>query len=539
MRMLTQPVLRSLLFGIVLFAGACPRSGAGPQNNSDLSMAAPDLSQGMTNMPDGAAGPDLAVQDADTGTISGTSIGVFLQSGGELRKPDDLTKVAIAALSGTGADTATFPAAAKVDGTFTIASVPKGPYWLRHGTDRFVYTSSRSLELNHYHVGRPDGVQANSSTQVTFNLTGLDPWQMTDDLQVVIPNLAIVDYPLGSLIDTGKAPNTGDSVINGASVDWLDIGFGYLVDSGKADAVVLTQLVGGSAGGVSYQALTRSLSLPAFTLTDGMSATLTGAFTDSAPSLNPRVAWRRSQFETLRTRIHAMAQPLRQDGKIVAYPAPLARGELLSPTSPAPAPGATLLQIQTMAGNTDLDLGSPMLRNPFPASYGVYGRFSHQYVVPYSLPGVTVAGNLTAELFVALPVDQLTAAGVAPVVAPVANVLIGNMPAAMAPTGVGVTPAIAWDAPAMGVPTGYVVTLWRLSAQTTSMGRSFVRTTRAATFYTAQRSFTMPPGVLTPMNSYCLQIRAYVQPGMDLTQRPYQDSVPKAYADALTPIFKP
>jgi hypothetical protein len=418
-----------------------------------------------------------------------------------------------------------YPAEFKSDGTFTIPGLPQGSAWIRQGDDRFIYTTGRTIDLSHFQLGRPDRTEVTEETLVSMSLTGMAPWAELDDFQMTIANLGFVDSPLFYGADL---PELGATTVTNMQFDWRDVGAPWLVSPTKGDEVIFSQLSTQAVSGVSLLSLTRSASLPSLSIADGGSASISAALVSTAPQQSLNVTWARSKFDALRTTVHPSALAFSQDGTISANPGGTGRAEL--------GDIPDVLRLQPDLASTDLSLGALAFRNPFPASWTVYGRFNHLYRVAYTVPGASRTGTLIGSIAVSDTVARLGAATIEPVVGPVRNVTVNGAAALSNLDGVGTTPTLSWDAPATGTPNGFILTLYRLEP---IEGQQFPRSTRVATLYTTQSSVVMPKDLMVSGKLYCFLIRAIAQPGVDLSRTPYLVPVQRSHADTLTALISP
>jgi hypothetical protein len=503
---------------------------------ADLGAEPPDLAPGAdlalgpdlaaSPEPDLAAAPDGAAADAGPVTFSGSSAITHVTESGEVRRPDD-ARPGIAALlpDGHGGYT-TLPASTSLDGTFMIPGIPPGvAFWLRHGADHFIWTSARSIDLGRYQLGRPDRVAATTSpTRLSIGITGASPWQHADDIELTVANLGLVLSPLAY---STAVPEAGDTVML-ASLDWTELVRPWLIDGTRGDVAYLTQLVARSApGGIPYLALDRAATLAPFTQVNGAGLLLMTALTGTAPLESVTLRWQRSQFAVHKAAVHPGAEEAVQSLRVGAQPGGLSRGEI------GDAP--TLLLVEPPIGAGDLDLGTLAYRNPFPASFGVYGRATHVYRVSFPVPGAANA-VLFAGIGVARSGADLSAGPLVPAISPVQNLTLNGRSARSAITGATPTPTLRWDPPAVGVPTGTLVILYEIRVPP---GQRYPRITRVATLYTREASVAIPPGLLQPGGSYCFLVRVLSQPGADLTARPYHTPLPEAFADTVSALVSP
>ncbi|MCS6911799.1 MAG: fibronectin type III domain-containing protein [Myxococcales bacterium] len=497
---------------VALLLAACPS----PPRPMDTDNPPGGADMRMTD-PDGDGGEE-------PGVFSGTAQAVFITDRGEERVPDDLHAMPIVGfVHGSAGEPRLYPAEVQSNGTFRIPNLPPGPVWIRQGGARFFLTSARTIDLSHYHMGRPDRVGATQRTPVSVKLSGMAPWQPDDDVQLVVTNLGFLESLLSSV-----DPPANDATTMDVMLDWKEFGGAWLIDSAKGDRLILAQMITQSAGGVSFVALGRSATVGGFQMRDGMETLLQATLTNSAPRLSMRLRWQRSRFVALASAIHPTARAFAQWATINVNPG----GALRADFDEMPE----LMRVEQDGGSSDIDLGMVSFLNPYPTHWVVYGRFHHHFSVNYTVPGAPRAGTLLGSVFVSDAIDRLGAGAIGPAVGPVTNITINGMNAMNNPNGVGTSPTIRWDPPELGTANGYIVTLYRLERMPNAPVPS---SARVATIYTAQTSFVMPHGLMTSGQLYALQIRAVMQPGVDLTRTPYMVPVQRAYADAITGVISP
>lgn len=497
-----------------LLIGAC----TGPTKPADQpdSGGSNDMRAGGDDGGGGDGGGDPSA------TFTGKSASVFVSESADVEEPDDFSTAPVTAL--VPGSTVTYPAETHPDGTFTIPGLPAGAAWIRQGSDRYIYTKSRSIDLRQYQLGRPDRVQATDSIPVSMSFTGMAPWADLDDFQLTVANVGFVDTPLQYAPDL---PALGATSVSNATFDWMDVSTPWLISPAKGDQAIFSQLSTQVVGDVTYLTLSRSATLPTFSVAQGAPVNVNLAMVSTAPQQSLTINWKRSRFEALRTAVFPTAQSFAQDGTVSANPGG-SRAEL--------GDIPDLLRVQPDLGATDLALGSLSYRNPFPAGWTVYGRFTQMYRISYALPGVARNGTLVAAISVSDTTDKLGSGDITPVVGPVINLKVNGNAAQSNVSGVGTTPLLSWEPSSVGAPNGYIVTLYRLEP---IPDQQFPRSTRVATLYTTESSIVLPKDLMASGQNYCFLVRAVSQPGVDVSKTPYLVPMKRSYADALTAIVSP
>lgn len=165
------------------------------------------------------------------------------------------------------------------DGSFTIPSVPAGPYYLLTISPaltfpRFFQTTSHSLDLGRTFAGRIDGPRAARPTPVTLHFPGINPIQRGD-------SIVIGSFTTGAQIVS--RPAVGATSFD-TSVDWKTVATPLLDAARLDDLYVIHQrrTVGQFPGG-GQQTLLEAFTITSVTLVDGQPTTITGSLT--APSV--------------------------------------------------------------------------------------------------------------------------------------------------------------------------------------------------------------------------------------------------------------
>lgn len=319
-------------------------------------------------------------------------------------------------------------------------------------------------------------------------------------------------------------PAPGATQLNGLTLTtnqgFTDNGPMNLVDGSKGDVGTLEHLVAHSLGGnSSYASVSRIATLPAFTMTDGGSTTVNGAFVDVSANNTVAFTVLGTKFRIYQTAINPNAQA----------------------TSPGPVsvvivdqPGGLNFAGQSWNADlmwlyTDSDLTTPTIAYGTPLS-GTWGAFMVAIInctVQYTVSGATNPTTIYAHVSVADTISHLTASSIQPTVSPVTAAKINGNDLFTAQTGLGTTPTLTWQAPAVGTPTWYAVRIVSLTNKAGNTAQQAV-----ATFITTQMSLQIPANVLTAGQSYVFRIDAGVG------GNPYgsQETLPTASAQLLSAI---
>jgi hypothetical protein len=362
---------------------------------------------------------------------------------------------------------------------------------------------------------------------LTINATGLDPWQLADELGILSSNAGAL------LIGTQVVPiNVGDTAIVGRTINWSE----PLIDAAKGDSALVFQLSNkiadppGSNGG--YVALIKAGVATPFAMAEGAATAMTVELADVPQSSALTVHVQRSQFDALRAQVGPGAQPpqrFQQSLFIHALPRAQQRGFF----NDAPR----VAWFFASAGTEDYDQ-SFTYGNPFKTAGIGWDAFMiarHNFFVPVLAAGATTAVDLSVGFRAQLPVAALAVDGtIAPVITPVRNVKIAGLDLMTPQTGVGLTPTITWDAPAIGAPTCYSVRLRQVGVNGATTTVPVV-----ATFLTTATSLTLPGTLLSSGSSYLLDIEAQAIPDYQGTNAPFVNGLPAAFADAATAQFTP
>jgi hypothetical protein len=430
-------------------------------------------------------------------------------------------------------------------GTFLVSGVPDGEYTLHSGKQYFV-TSTSSPDLGTQLGGRPARLRTPITTAAQINLTlsGLAPWQLTDQLEFYGTEEDDWDF----FTDRFAALNAGDT----SASFFLDLSQFDGTSSASAihaqgDHSFLAQIEHrATPSGVPYDALARIARLPAFDVQSGsapvpVSATMADAV--AAPPLS--IDYRGSQWDGALTAGNPAQVPLCPDVGCRGFLGVL--GQAGSALDGFYAANADLVVVEDPAGDGiigPLSYGVP----PSDPASGTWDllfdvrRFAT--VFPTLLAGTTIYGpNLALGLSAGL--DWTTSRDVAattpiapPITLPVGATVAGK-PFFTDAAGVGVTPAIAWSAPRTGQPASYTLRIIQLSV----IGGNQTGATTVATVVTPHPSFTIPDGILQAGSTYVffLGATAATSPAAasQLASAPFRPGLDIATAGMISGSFTP
>lgn len=506
---------------LVLVAGGClsfpdeGRYACDPESGEDCQ---------APSEPGSDAGPDPGLDDGGgPAPVSGLAGVRHLVDGGASFSPRDLSRTVVGAFFPLDDGGYTYhPGVGRGDGTFEVAGVPAGDFYLRDG-QRYLLTGERTLDLVSEDQGRPKPpANPNPATTLTFQVTGLAPWETGDELELSA-------FEAGALV-TGMKTWIGPDVAATATAS-TPFAFDALgiqpLDHALGDVVSLVQQETRTVSpGVVYRAATRQLELGTFRVAAGQSSVFAGAM-QALPESTLGLDWRRSAFAQMEAAVHPNATY--SDDLLVVNALPGVRGYY----SGAP----TLLQMYLKPGTADERFTLPY-GNPFPLAQGVFARaytFFLQQFEATRPSGDPVAFSL---FFSAYHMDLLApfvAQEVTPQVTPPRAVRLNGEDAQVNRTGVGLQPRITWTPPEVGASgVVYILLLSRVTVADTGTPTSSVM----ATFTTTRTELSFPPDLLQPGGQYYLELQALRMPNRD-RRHPYVESFPKSLAPTLSGIFRP
>lgn len=442
--------------------------------------------------------------------VTGTVATTYTTDRGDIRVPQDLTRLPIEALVLDGDRFTHIAGSSPKPGSFEIAKVPPGTRYLRVGNIYLVTQATQRVDLGSVELGR-DGrvIVPAQAAEIHFKLTGLEPVEADDYFQIVSPDV--------KLFYQWKAFAGQRDLEQGVT-------FNTLIEAARNDRVFVTQLATRtSATGAGYWALSRAYAAPPFSSMVGK-VSLGPASMTAPPEVTRTLRWLRAGFDQVPV-VHPAARLVEDWLFVSAYP--------LHPTVMPDGITPDLMMARRTDIGGDVSFGEVTFGNPFPRTWTLWVMHRGQFEVLFDVPG---AGKVAVPA-IALQWEPLVAEGavqeVKPRVAPIQRPSIGNADARVDRTAVGTTPVLSWEAPRVGAPIGYCVEVLELA---TGGGKPVVRL--VASLYTVQRSLRLPDGLLSRGKQYTARISALAAPG-DLSIRPLKLGRPFSRADALTARFSP
>jgi hypothetical protein len=419
------------------------------------------------------------------------------------------------------------------DGTFSVPNVPTGSFILvvdssvDNDPPLYLYTAQRSgIEIGRYYMGRSDATLTTDPSWIAFNpaVTNLTAWGTDDQLQMMVAN----NGGFGDLTYTTiqNPPAVGATTL-GMTFNWDDVWERYAIDASKGDDAYITQLVPRSNGsGLPHFTIDKVFQPALFSLANGQTVNITGAFSAVPQNLSDTINWRRSQFDSYKTAINPTATLYDQYLEVRTQPGGLGFGHFGATTS-------DLIQFMPGPGTSDLNLGTVAFGDPFPSSWGRVGTAQALYSVPVQALGATSGGQLYNVIQFEDDVNHF-GPNVSPVISPPRSIQVNGSSAFSTGTLVGGDNTISWQAPQIGTPSGYGIYVWQLGVNG-SGGTTFHF---QAEVVTTTNSVTLPAGFFVAGSSYAFMVRSITLPSLvRLDKEPHRLGLPYGVADATTAVF--
>lgn len=456
-----------------------------------------------------------------TGVIHGQQIVTWHKSDGTtVSIPNDLTQVPISAVVATANGFTTISGAGATDGTFTVARVPGGAYFLLFYDEVFSLSKS-SVDLSFDRSGRPDVAVATSLTR-HYQMGNLDPWQISDDITLYSRDLDTIVWQLGETLnpaDTSMDVSTGYS--------------GNMLDASKGDTALLTQMVANNFGGIYIKLLSKMYSVNGVTETDGGTTLIGGptqVFTDvPTNTMSMEANVKGASFAGMRPLINPIGVAFGTGFYIDVLPYGSSKGWF------GAAPDLVAYFGKPLPD--DEDLGPLPFGNPFDPNWPLALAFIDLTRVTYNVPGV---GPVDKDGRMAVYSTTLPAPGgdpIAPITAPVGAPTVDSHDFFADQIVNDLTPTISWTAPSMGAVSEYIVQICKWQTAVGSYYGCGQYATQVARVHTKATSVKIPPGILESGSSYFLTITSRVQTGVDLESAPYASAFPYGEAQALSGVI--
>lgn len=283
-----------------------------------------------------------------SGYIRGTSADTCISDTGQTTSVNTIAGAPVKVLApaaGGGFDT--YSASVGPDGTFSIANVPAGSFWLI-APYTSLWTSRSSINLGRRSWGGCKWEAVSSAgTSLQASVSGLNPWQHYDYFYFTVPN---------ARSGKGSLPSDGDTSLSFT----IPSGNLLLMNSANGDNGYFAQLVTSTYGGVEFHSLQLFYGPQPVTVQDGAVNSLTATL-QAVPQSN-----------SVRANIHGSAFAALHDsmfpGATTVTPGDGFRIDI-SVDNISPLSSGSFLVLASQAFTTDQDLGDVWFGNPYPATW--------------------------------------------------------------------------------------------------------------------------------------------------------------------------
>lgn len=428
-------------------------------------------------------------------SIVGAAFNRHRLTGGRVRlAPVDLSATAIEAQVERDGGFDVHPGAGTADGILTVPGVPRGPYWLRVGTNFFL-TRERFVDVGVDVLGRPDAIPAASGTGLVFDVDGLVPVSSGDDFQLEAPDAQVGFYSTLSASNPilANAPAPGDTALAGALFPFAEPSQYPLIQASRGDTLTLAQLTPRQLGDLTYLSLSRALTT-SVEMIQGGETRITGTLT-APPAGAARVELRQDAFEAMADDVRAGAVP--SGASFIVDVSPGGQRVNLG------TPDLALLTLPAGHGDTVLPVE---FGNPYPASFPLFTFTSVSFQAPFQ--GIDESGALverqrSSSIF-AWEFVERGRATLAPLLAPVRDIAIdGRGPSDHIRT-TSATPVLSWDRPRRGRPDAYQIRVVRVIGVAPFTQAGIARLVVGPDV----RRVRIPAGVLQPGEHYLFRVAA-------------------------------
>jgi hypothetical protein len=307
-----------------------------------------------------------------------------------------------------------------------------------------------------------------------------------------------------------------------------------LPDASKNDVVFFNQRSTrpvdiGPAADLLYAS--RYARLTDFTVTDGVPSTLAASLVETKQTGSMRADVRGSQFAALASDVHPTARPSQRNMafSVLVTPHTVDYPDMRNATS-------STFYFQSLT-NTELDFDYGTFAYPqfHDSLWKEYRQLVYYFDITLLTPGTKqpIEFSNAALVLSLVPMSPAPTDPIAPVLGPPTAPLLNGADAFVPQTGVGLQPVFSWLAPTLGNPTSYMVKISSLSPP-----REGETVGLFAIVYSGN-SFSVPPGILQPGNSYYAVITAIQAPWDVLDRRSFRRGTPYHSTDCITGVFIP
>lgn len=401
--------------------------------------------------------------------------------------PADFTATPHLAYRSVGTGWTSIPVVPTGDGGFVL-DVPPGDTWaIVVGVSALVSTS-RSVDLGHYQLGRVDVVpQDGGAVSATMTASGLAPLADSDAFLVFSAGAGEVGF-----LSPDQPLPAGSTSTTNESFSYLSL-YSNTLDGAKGDTAIVTQMVtrDPADGGPPYASLERVLQTGPLSVGPGIIASVTGTFVP--PSRRAAtIDLRGSAFAAQATAVHPQA----------------AVADLYAEISTTPAPADKSWQVLPVHR---MSLADPTQDVTSAFTYGIVApgwteliNWGAVFAVPVQLPGTSQASSVFGVSSVAGPATTLITQPLTPGLSPARAFQVDGQDAQQNRALSSTSPLLTWLPPATGTATGYAVRVRELSISSTNRTQSRL----VARVMTAGTSLRLPPGILQSGRTYVFILTA-------------------------------
>jgi cysteine-rich repeat protein len=475
------------------------------------------LGIGDVHAPAGATDAQPDTTDAPaSGPLAGTSVVTYVKADATTTvKNEDLTTYTIGAYIPDGSPEGFHHVAGTgtADGTFTVPDVPDGEILLELTRPNAVGAQlyavrARAIDAGWVTLGRPDGVPTTLLTSITLNLTGMTSWsdgdQLWADSYATGTENALVYGVTNPSLTNPPAPG---ATTLATAFDWKT-GYTYdasgapprLVQASAGDDFYVTHVTtvaGPDAEGdvVAFSSISDLFHGSGVDMTDGGTATVSGAFTKVAADQTQQLTLELPQYRSLAhdggNLLSESYDCYRLANYAIAYDGRI---------------GAPVWDVQGTPVATTVGVTiSGTYGDPFPASWSSLFNCEYKRLRAYALPGGQRVFWISRQAF---DIPATSNMDVSPRLGAPANATIDGKPflTGGAIPFDGIAPVVVqWSA----VPTAsfYVVTVLHDYANGTR-GAAQV----AGTITTSDTRVTIPAALLQKGEFYNLRLAAFYTP---------------------------
>jgi hypothetical protein len=413
----------------------------------------------------------------------------------------------------------TFTPTVRPDGSFTLANVPRGLFFLRIGT-AWYGTRERQLSLDYETLGRVDTALAGANTRLVLSAFNLVSW----DEQAHFANL----FSPGA----GVAVEAFDQRLRDTPFDG-DTEYDFTLPYDVLSQQLFVPLIDGARGDVTY------LTQMSFDAASGEYRTLAAASSSTLTVTSMQL----SSASFAMSSPPAAMTPLSIDqASFDAFAADLTPGTPSVGVEFAAGPRAvherTSDGLAFVWGFFPSSVSTPpnpvSYPNPFPSTWGTSATVQVGNSVARQHPSAQQPRRYLSGQLQVLPLQSLASPVVATLSPPTSPQLNGA-PLSGNHTGVGLRPSISFAAPRVGQPRRYQLRVEQLTA---SSGQTVARTAATFTLPPTETTLTLPPGVLVSGQIYVFSLSAVSNPG-NLQVDVFDNRLPYATATVVSGLVRP